>query len=104
MSRTEFSWELFNRMPVIGIIRNVSLEEVIEILPVYVQAGLTTIEITMNTPAAEEIITCAKDHYPEILNIGAGTVCTKDDLKKAIAAGAQFIVTPVTRKKLSGRV
>ncbi len=35
-----------------------------------------------------------------MLNTGAGTVCTKKDLATAIDAGAQFIVTPVTDKKI----
>jgi 2-dehydro-3-deoxyphosphogluconate aldolase/(4S)-4-hydroxy-2-oxoglutarate aldolase len=100
MSNHKFSWELFYKVPVVGIIRNVSLEDVIQILPCYVQAGLTTIEITMNTPGAEEIIKYALQHYPENLNVGAGTVCTKKDLNSAIDAGAQFIVTPIVRRKI----
>jgi 2-dehydro-3-deoxyphosphogluconate aldolase / (4S)-4-hydroxy-2-oxoglutarate aldolase len=30
------------------------------------------------------------------LNVGAGTVCNNDELNKAIDAGAQFIVSPLT--------
>ena len=100
MSENKFSWPLFEKVPVIGIVRNVSLEDVIEILPAYVQAGLTTIEITMNTPGAEDIIRYAIQHYPEILNVGAGTVCTKADLNKALDAGAHFVVTPIVRRKI----
>ena len=100
MSESAFSWELFNRVPVIGIVRNLSMEEVIQILPLYYEAGLTTIEITMNTGGAEDMIRHARDQFNSKLNVGAGTVCTKDDLKKAIEAGAQFIVTPVTRRKI----
>lgn len=100
MSDETFSWELFNKVPVIGIVRNVHLEDMIEILPAYQQAGLTTIEITMNTPGAEEIIKYALQKFSGMLNVGAGTVCTKDDLEKALDAGAQFIVTPILRKKI----
>jgi len=100
MNDKKFSWELFDKLPVIGIVRNLGLEDVIQILPSYVQAGLTTIEITMNTEGAEEIIRYALEHYPEHLNVGAGTVCTKKDLNKAIEAGAQFIVTPIVRRKI----
>lgn len=100
MSENKFSWPLFDKVPVIGIVRNVSLEDIIEILPAYVQASLTTIEITMNTPDAEEIIKYAIQHYPENLNVGAGTVCTKEDLNKALDSGAQFIVTPIVKRKV----
>ena len=49
----------------------------------------------MDTPNAETIIRYALDHYSESLNIGAGTVCNLCDLNRALAAGAQFIVTPI---------
>ena len=100
MSDTIFRWELFKKAPVVGIVRNLSLEEVKHILPVFRDAGFTTIEITMNTPDAEDIIRYAVDNEQEGLNIGAGTVCTKDDLELALDAGAQFIVTPILNKKV----
>lgn len=100
MSQNSFSQELFKKAPIVGIIRNLSLEDVKEILPIYREVGLTTIEITMNTPGAEEMIRYALDHEGEGLNIGAGTVCTKEDLENALDAGAQFIVTPVINKKI----
>lgn len=100
MSKTKFSWELFYKVPIVGIVRGQSPETVAEILPVFIEAGLTTIEITMNTPGAEEIIRKCVENYSGSLNIGAGTVCKKKDLRKAIKAGAQFIVTPIVSKKL----
>ncbi|GAB3998243.1 bifunctional 4-hydroxy-2-oxoglutarate aldolase/2-dehydro-3-deoxy-phosphogluconate aldolase [Spirosoma daeguense] len=100
MNTTPFSWELFTQMPIVGIIRNLSVDDIQQILPIYREAGLTTIEITMNTPGAEQVIRHAREHEHEGLNIGAGTVCTKEDLDKALAAGAQFIVTPILDKKV----
>ena len=100
MDQRSFSQELFNKAPIVGIIRNLSLEELKQILPIYREAGLTTIEITMNTPGAEEMIRYAVDNENDGLNIGAGTVCTKEDLENALEAGAQFIVTPVINKKI----
>ncbi|MCF0058655.1 bifunctional 4-hydroxy-2-oxoglutarate aldolase/2-dehydro-3-deoxy-phosphogluconate aldolase [Dyadobacter sp. CY356] len=100
MSKDLFSNELFDKAPIVGIIRNLSLDEVKQIIPIFREAGLTTLEITMNTPGAEEIIRYACEFESEGLNIGAGTVCTKDDLEIALDAGAQFIVTPVISKKV----
>lgn len=95
MNNNDFSWPAFNKIPVVGIVRNLSFDEIAKILPVYLSSGLTTIEITMNTPSAEEIIRYAVDKYKGQLNVGAGTVCSVDDLKQALQAGAQFIVTPI---------
>lgn len=99
-SSRPFSWELFSKAPVVGIIRGLSVDDVNHILPLYRDAGLTTIEITMNTGGAESMIRQAIEQYGNELNIGAGTVCTKDDLDKALEAGAQFIVTPIVNKKV----
>jgi 2-dehydro-3-deoxyphosphogluconate aldolase / (4S)-4-hydroxy-2-oxoglutarate aldolase len=90
-----FSWERFLSVPIVGILRNIPIEDVAHILPRYLKAGLTTVEITMDTPDAETIIRYALDKYSGKLNIGAGTVCDLSDLNRALKAGAQFIVTPI---------
>lgn len=95
MKTNDFSWSLFNQVPLVGIVRNLTFDEIAKILPVYLSSGLTTIEITMNTPLATDIIRYAADKYKGQLNVGAGTVCSLDDLKEALQAGSQFIVTPV---------
>lgn len=95
MKKPQFSWEKFDSVPVVGIIRGHTLYEISKILPVCVSAGLTTLEITMNTASASELIHYAVNNYGEQLNIGAGTVCNEDDLQIALSAGAQFIVTPI---------
>jgi len=95
MNNQEFSWNGFLKVPIVGIIRNLSFDTIEKILPIYLSAGLTTIEITMNTQAAAEIIRFAADKYKGQLNVGAGTVCDTDELDLAIKAGSQFIVTPI---------
>jgi 2-dehydro-3-deoxyphosphogluconate aldolase/(4S)-4-hydroxy-2-oxoglutarate aldolase len=95
MNNREFSWNEFSKVPIVGIIRNLSFDTIEKILPIYLSAGLTTIEITMNTQAADEIIRFAADKYKGQLNVGAGTVCNTDDLELAISAGSQFVVTPI---------
>ena len=47
MNDQEFSWIEFSRVPIIGIVRNLTFDEIAKILPVYLSDGLTTIEITM---------------------------------------------------------
>ncbi len=83
-------------MPLMGILRGYSLEDTLQILACYANAGLTTIEITMNTEDADSIIRTCRNHYKHKLNIGAGTVRTIEEAEKAVAAGAQFIVSPIT--------
>lgn len=91
---TNYKEELFAQMPVVGIMRNYSNEVIEAIVPLYEKAGLTTLEITMNSANATEVIRNLSQQYPQ-MNIGAGTVCTTEDLEKALEAGASFIVTPI---------
>lgn len=95
MGLQTFSWSLFNRMPVVGILRNIQPDVVYRLVPAYHASGLTTLEITMNTPGAASIIATLKQQYDGVLNIGAGTVRNLTDLEAALAAGAGFIVTPI---------
>jgi len=90
-----FSFELFKKMPVIGIMRNIPDDCVEPIAEVFYRSGLTCLEITMNSSNAEKHIATLVETYNGRLNIGAGTVCSITDLQKALAAGAQFIVTPI---------
>lgn len=91
---TVYKPELFDQMPIVGIMRNVTGEVIETIVPYYKKAGLTNLEITMNTANVVEIISDLSQRHPD-LNIGAGTVCNMNDLEQALAAGASFIVTPI---------
>jgi len=93
-----FLMEKFEQLPIVGIIRNMKANDFERILPLYIQAGFTTIEVTMNTAGAEEMIKKAKSIYGDTINIGAGTVCNVNDLQKALEVGADFIVTPIVNK------
>ena len=55
--------------------------------------GLPVAEITFRTPYAEEAICLAAEKYPDVC-VGAGTVINGEQAKRAIAAGAKFIVSP----------
>jgi len=94
INNTPFNWALYNKAPIVGILRNVPLLKVLKIAKTCLDSELYTIEITMNTPGAAEIIAALRLDFPE-LNVGAGTVCSMQDLNIAITAGAQFIVTPI---------
>ena len=100
MNTATYSREKFSQLPVVGIIRGMCMEDVMDILPLYVNAGFTTIEFTLNTPDVISIIQAAQHEYNGRLNIGAGTVCDRNDLDKALKAGAQFIVAPIVNEEV----
>lgn len=55
--------------------------------------GLPVAEITFRTDAAEESIRIAVKEFPEML-VGAGTVVNVEQAKRALDAGAKFLVSP----------
>lgn len=93
-TNASFSWSRYRQAPIVGIVRGMPLPTVRRIAQAYQEAGLSTLEITMNTAGAADMISALREDFPG-LNIGAGTVCTRHDLEAAVDGGAQFIVTPI---------
>ena len=81
-------------IPIIGILRGVSPDFFPEIMAASFTAGLQAIEVTLNTPKAENIISDCRSLVPEGKLLGMGTVCNLEEAKRAAGAGAMFIVTP----------
>ena len=69
------------------------LGETDKILTALKNHGINTAEITFRTACAKEAIEYACKNYPE-MSIGAGTVINAKQCEDALAAGAQFIVSP----------
>lgn len=94
MDNKTFSSEKFEAAPIVGILRGMDFDTTLNIAEAFAKAGLTTLEITMNSPNIEKVLPEVVRRFPQ-LNVGAGTVCTNADLEKAIDLGSQFIVTPI---------
>lgn len=56
-------------------------------------SGIPVAEITLTIPGALRVISDLGARYPELI-IGAGTVFTVEDARRAIGAGARFITSP----------
>ena len=69
------------------------LSETDKILTALKNNGINCAEITFRTACAKEAIEYACKHYPD-MSIGAGTVINAQQCEDALAAGAQFIVSP----------
>lgn len=82
------------RIPIIGIIRGASTEAVEGAIAATLEGGLRTLEITLNRPEALDQIAAIKKRYGADIELGAGTVLDTAAAEKAIASGAEFIVTP----------
>lgn len=85
---------VFDQLPIMGILRGVKAEIIAPLTESMIQEGLRTVEITMNTPGAPDLIREMVRRAEGHLTVGAGTVLTLDERQAALEAGAQFIVMP----------
>ncbi len=79
----------------IGIVPVVKIDDAAKAVPLakaMIKGGIPVAEITFRTAAAEEAIKRVTAECPEMV-VGAGTVINPEIAKKAVAAGAQFIVS-----------
>lgn len=95
-----FSWKSFKSFPAVGILRGFETNLVKEIGEVCFDAGLTSLEVTLNTKDVFEQIQLLRELAPDTVNIGAGTVISIEGLECALDAGANFIVSPVVDEKV----
>ncbi|HEY6899762.1 MAG TPA: bifunctional 4-hydroxy-2-oxoglutarate aldolase/2-dehydro-3-deoxy-phosphogluconate aldolase [Puia sp.] len=79
---------------IIAIVRGCQPESVLEIAGALYEGGIRLMEVTLNSPGAISAIGQVRKLFGDRLLIGAGTVLTVDEVKQAVGAGAQFIISP----------
>lgn len=88
--------ELKNKIHNIGIVPVVKLDDASKaagLAKALIDGGIPCAEVTFRTAAAEQGIKNIVEAYPQMF-VGAGTVTSVELAKKAVAAGAKFIVSP----------
>ena len=94
--------EVLEQFKKIGIIPVVVLDDAKDAKPLgqaLMEGGLPCAEVTFRTAAAEESIRIMAENFPDML-VGAGTVLTIEQVDRAVAAGAKFIVSPGINPKV----
>ena len=88
--------DILKKLGRLGIIPVIKIDNVSDAVPLakaLCDGGLPCAEITFRTDAAEESIRRITQALPDML-VGAGTVLTTDQVDRAVAAGAKFIISP----------
>ena len=94
--------EILKQIEEIGIVPVVVLNDAKDAEPLaqaLCDGGLPCAEVTFRTDAAEESIRIMTEKFPNML-VGAGTVLTTEQVDRAVAAGAKFIVSPGLNPKI----
>ena len=79
---------------IIPVIRASSADAAVAVVEALIEAGLTVAEITMTVPNAIDAIASVATRFANQVLVGAGTVTDAETARRAVDAGAEFIVTP----------
>jgi len=82
------------------VVRAQNATQIMPLCEALLAGGVIAIEITMTTPNALEAIEKARTGLGQRALIGVGTVLNGEICEAALAAGAEFVVTPVCRTEL----
>jgi 2-dehydro-3-deoxyphosphogalactonate aldolase len=82
------------KRPLVAILRGVKPEEADGIVSVLIDAGMTAIEIPLNSPSPFHSIELAVKRAPAGVLIGAGTVLTTEDVDRLYNVGGKLLVAP----------
>jgi 2-dehydro-3-deoxyphosphogluconate aldolase/(4S)-4-hydroxy-2-oxoglutarate aldolase len=85
---------------IIAIIRADSPEHLVEAAGALVAGGVTTMEVTMTTPQALQVISEISTRFGGRVLVGVGSVIDAGTVDAAVSAGAEFIVTPTTKPEV----
>lgn len=86
-----------SRMPLVAILRGVRPDEAVDVARALVAAGITLVEVPLNSPEPLASIENMSRHFsPDDAMIGAGTVLRAADVAAVHRAGGRLIVSPNT--------
>jgi 2-dehydro-3-deoxyphosphogalactonate aldolase len=79
---------------IIGILRGVTPDDCEAIVGGIIAAGITTIEVPLNSPQPFDSIARLVKTFGDVATIGAGTVLSDAEVREAARAGSRIIVSP----------
>jgi 2-dehydro-3-deoxyphosphogluconate aldolase/(4S)-4-hydroxy-2-oxoglutarate aldolase len=79
---------------VVAILRAENAERAEQVVDVLLDNGIRSLELTLTTKGALEVVERLASQVPDGVDLGMGTVLTPDEVDRAVGAGARFVVSP----------
>jgi 2-dehydro-3-deoxyphosphogluconate aldolase / (4S)-4-hydroxy-2-oxoglutarate aldolase len=79
---------------VVAILRAENAERAEQVVDVLLDNGIRSLELTLTTKGALDVVERLASQLPDGVDLGMGTVLTPDEVDRAVDAGARFVVSP----------
>jgi 2-dehydro-3-deoxyphosphogluconate aldolase/(4S)-4-hydroxy-2-oxoglutarate aldolase len=93
-------FEAIQAQRLIAIIRLENYAQALAVTQALVAGGISLLEFTLTGTGAYEAITAVRQEFSSSVHVGVGTVLNAHEVEEAVAAGAQFVVTPLVRPEV----
>jgi 2-dehydro-3-deoxyphosphogluconate aldolase/(4S)-4-hydroxy-2-oxoglutarate aldolase len=90
---------IIRQNPVVAILRNMPMRQVLPYARALQRAGINACEVALNTPDGLAQVESLRSSLPGAM-VGAGTLMSASQCARAVAAGAQFILTPAANAEV----
>ena len=98
-----FILEALREHRIMAIARGLADQNADEAAEALYEGGIRLIEVTLNTPGALQIIARWRGRFENRMRVGAGTVLDESAARRAVEAGAEFLVSPNVDEAVIGR-
>ncbi|MBK7218277.1 MAG: bifunctional 4-hydroxy-2-oxoglutarate aldolase/2-dehydro-3-deoxy-phosphogluconate aldolase [Candidatus Promineofilum sp.] len=100
MNNKEATLNRLHELGLVAVIRGPSPELTVRMVEALVAGGVLGIEITYTTPNAAEVVRALDARFGEQILLGMGTLTDPAQAAEAQAAGARYLVSPITDEAL----
>ncbi len=83
------------RLGAVVVLRLKASSRALEVVEAMMAGGIAAIEVTMTTPDALQLIAQIGARYGDDAMVGVGSVLDVDTARRAVDAGARYVVSPV---------
>jgi 2-dehydro-3-deoxyphosphogluconate aldolase/(4S)-4-hydroxy-2-oxoglutarate aldolase len=87
---------------IVAILRADNADRAEAVVDVLVEAGVRSLELTLTTTGALEVVERLAARVPAEVEVGVGTVLTAADVDRSVDAGARFVVSPSVEPDVIG--
>lgn len=98
-SRSEISARIIE-LGIVVVVRTPTYELIAPVCEALVKGGIIALEVTMTVPEALRALREAQSRFGNKILLGAGTILNAAQCHAAIEAGAQYVISPITKPEI----